>query len=229
MAAESPAANEARSYEKSDRWAFVPFTHVSVPLGAGGIVSTPEDLLAFSEALFSGKVVPSAQLAQMKTITDGYGMGLFEVPFYDHKALGHTGGIDGFSSLLAHFPESGVSYAFISNGQQFNSNDVAIAVLSAVFNKPYDIPEFAESLPAEALGVYLGTYASVAVPLKITVTQKGVTLMAQATGQGAFALEPTKTPHLFKFDPAGLTMEFNPDKAEMTLRQGGGVFAFKRE
>ncbi len=229
MAAETSATAEARSYEKTDSWTFVPFTHVSVPLGAGGIVSTTEDLLAFSDALFSGKVIPHAQLEQMKSIKGGFGLGLFEVPFYEHKAFGHTGGIDGFASVFAHFPESGISYAFISNGQQINPNEVSIAVLSAIFNKPYDLPEFVDALPEEALGVYLGTYASSAVPLKITVTQKGRTLMAQATGQSSFALEPTKTPHLFKFDAAGLTMEFNPDNAEMTLRQGGGEFVFKRE
>src|SRR5690606_20356314 len=141
-------------------WTFVPFTHVSVPLGAGGIVSTAEDLLIFSQALVSRKLVPKAEWEQMKTIKNGYGLELFEVPFYEHKAFGHTGGIDGFASVFAYFPESDISYAFISNGQQINPNEVSIAVLSAIFNTPYDLPEFVEALPEEALGVYLGTYAS---------------------------------------------------------------------
>lgn len=229
LSAESPAANEARSYEYSNGWTFVPFTHVSVPMGAGGMVSTAEDLLVFLKALFGGKIVSEALLAQMKTTKGGFGMGLFEIPFYEHKGFGHTGGIDGFASVFAHFPDSGISYAFISNGHSYNTNDVSIAVLSAVFDKPYDIPQFVPALPAEALSVYLGTYSSSGFPLKITVTQKGATLIAQATGQPSFPLEPTIMPHVFKFDSAGLSLEFNPEKQEMTLKQGGGVYVLQRE
>ena len=40
----------------------------------------------------------------MKLTQDGYGMGLFPMPFYNKKSFGHTGGIDGFSSLFGYFP-----------------------------------------------------------------------------------------------------------------------------
>src|SRR5690606_27175224 len=141
-------------------WTFVPFTHVSVPLGAGGIVSTAEDLLIFSQALGSKKLVPKAELEQMKTIKNGFGLGLFEVPFYEHKAFGHTGGIYGFALVFAYFPDSDISYAFISDVQQILPNEVSIAVLCAIFSTSYDLPAFVEALPGEALGVYLGTDAS---------------------------------------------------------------------
>jgi hypothetical protein len=33
----------------------------------------------------------------------------------------------------------------------------------------------------------------------------------------------------FKFDPAGIIMVFNPDKNEMTLKQGGENVVFTKE
>ena len=58
----------------------------------------------FIENLFNGKLVLSSSLEQMKTLKDNYGMGMFQVPFYDKKGYGHTGGIDGFLSVLYYFP-----------------------------------------------------------------------------------------------------------------------------
>ena len=66
------------------------------------------------------------------------------------------------------------------------------------------------------------------MPLKITVTTDGKSLMAQATNQSAFPLDG-KGNHVFSFDQAGIVMEFNPMKNEFTLKQGGGTFLFKKE
>lgn len=52
--------------------------------------------------------------------------------------------------------------------------------------------------------------------------------MAQATGQPAFPLEATEKDK-FKFDQAGVVIEFNPIEKTMVLKQGGGQFAFVKE
>jgi Zn-dependent M28 family amino/carboxypeptidase len=81
---------------------------------------------------------------------------------------------------------------------------------------------------AAALDRYVGTYASAQIPLKITFTKEGTTLKAQATGQSAFALEPVSQ-GVFKFDEAGIRVEFSPDQPTFRLKQGGGDFEFKKE
>ena len=53
-------------------------------------------------------------------------------------------------------------------------------------------------------------------------------MLAQATGQPSFPLEATAV-NVFKFDQAGVVMEFNADKKEMTLKQGGKDYLFKKE
>jgi CubicO group peptidase (beta-lactamase class C family) len=114
-----------------EKWNAEAETDISIPIGAGGIVSTPTDLTKFSDALFGGKLLKTESLEIMKTIKDQYGIGLFQIPFFDKKGYGHTGGIDGFTSVFIHFSDENISYALISNGTNFNNNDISIAVLSA--------------------------------------------------------------------------------------------------
>src|SRR5690606_26842928 len=60
-----PGQNEASSYQpRPDGWELMPATNLKIPLGAGGMVSTPEELNIFFEALFSGEVVSEASLAE---------------------------------------------------------------------------------------------------------------------------------------------------------------------
>lgn len=220
---------ECKSYSYIETWRAESETDISIPLGAGGIVSTPGDLVKFSDALFSGKLLKEESLELMTTIRDFYGMGLFQLPFYDKTGYGHTGGIDGFSSIFSYFPDGDISYALTSNGTNFNNNSISITVLSAVYDKPYEIPEFSTyDLTSEDLDKYLGVYSSAAFPLKITITKENKTLIAQATGQSSFPLEATEKDK-FKFDQAGIVLEFDPAERTMLLKQGGGQFTFTKE
>ena len=225
----NPSGNECKSYRFQDTWKVEPETDISIPLGAGGIVSTAADLTRFSDALFGGRLPGSQSLDMMKTIIGQFGMGLFQIPFYDRTGYGHTGGIDGFSSVFAFFGDGNISYALTSNGTNFNNNNISIAVLSVLYNRPYDIPVFsAYHVSPEELDSYLGVYVSARIPIKITITRENNTLIGQGTGQPSFPLEPSGK-DVFKFDQAGVVMEFNPANGTMILKQGGGQFEFKRE
>jgi CubicO group peptidase (beta-lactamase class C family) len=221
--------NECKSYNFEGSWKIEPETDFTVPLGAGAIIATPTDLTKFADALFNGKLLTSESLELMKTIKDGYGMGLFQFPFYKLTGYGHTGGIDGFNSVYSYFIDDKISYAFTSNGSNFNTNDISIAVLSAVFNKPYEIPILTTfNLTTEDLDKYLGVYKSKQITLKIIITKDGNSLIAKGTGQPAFTLEATAKDK-FKFDQAGAKFEFNPTEKTMILFQGGGEIKFTKE
>ncbi len=223
------AKNECASYRFSGKWELEKETNSSVSLGAGGIVSTTEDLLFFISNLFAGKIINTASLEQMTKLEDGYGMGIFPVPFYDKKGFGHTGGIDGFSSFLYIFPEEKISIALTSNGSRFNNNDIAIAALSDCFDKPFTLPSFyAVELTSADLDKYLGSYANPEIPIKISITKDFLSLIAQATGQPSFTLELIGKDS-FEFSPAGVEIQFIPQKNLLILKQGGGEFSFKRE
>ena len=221
--------NECYSYSFNNGWVKESETNTSIPMGAGGIVSTSSDLIKFIEALFSGKIISEKSLDQMTALKDHFGMGIFQIPFGEMKGLGHSGAIDGFSSMLMYFPEKKVSFALISNGDNYNNNAISIAVLSAVFNKPYDIPDFREYVVTSAdLEKYLGVYSTKELPLKLTVTKDGDTLIVQATGQQQLPLE-ARSKDVFAFDRAGIVLEFNPEMKTVLLKQGGGQFTFTKE
>jgi len=218
--------NEAKSYMYAGKWIPQDETDPSVPLGAGGIVSNPSDLSKFSYLLFSGKILKNQSLEKMKKINGQYGLGIFTIPFYQRTAFGHTGGIDGFSSIFAHFTDDEVSYALNSNGTNFNNNDITIAVLSAVFDKPYEIPTFSsyDYLPKD-LKELLGSYSSEEIPLIIEVTMEGSILIIQVTGQPRISLEAVEKNN-FKSDIVGVEIEFKPEKNSFILRQNGAKIKF---
>jgi CubicO group peptidase (beta-lactamase class C family) len=221
--------NECYSYKYNGEWVKEAETDMSIPRGAGAIVSTPTDLTRFIESLFAGKIITETSLKQMTTLQNNIGLGIFQFPFDDKKCMGHGGGIDGFSSMLVYIPEDKVSVALTTNGLNYNSNNIVIAALKSVYGKPFEIPSLTSlKLNADDLIPLLGTYVSAQLPLKITITNNGSTLIAQATGQSAFPLEATAINH-FKSDMANLTMEFDPLTKSMILKQGGGVFKFVKE
>ncbi|SMD42630.1 CubicO group peptidase, beta-lactamase class C family [Aquiflexum balticum DSM 16537] len=225
----STADNEAFSYKFTDKWVKEADTDMSIPLGAGAIVSTTEDLTKFIEGLFAGKIISQSSLNLMQEMKDNFGRGLFKIPFYDKLSYGHTGGIDEFKSMLSYFPEEKFSFAMSVNGGTFDPNQAAIAALSAYFGKDYGIPVFKNiTLTTEELERYLGIYSSPSFPLKITISKENNTLVGQATGQPSFVLEAEGN-HTFSFSRAGLTLEFNLETEEMTLKQGGGIFVLQKE
>ncbi|WP_026421889.1 serine hydrolase domain-containing protein [Actinokineospora inagensis] len=77
----------------------------STEWAAGGIVSTAEEWARFQSALLSGKLLPPAQLAEMRTTVEEtpgspnrYGLGLEQVTTPCGTVWGHTGSVPGYST-----------------------------------------------------------------------------------------------------------------------------------
>ena len=229
--------NQANSYtHNAEGWLPATVTDTSIPHGAGAIISTPTEVAKFLSSLLTGKLVSADSLTKMKELNEGFGRGLFQFPFYDKRAYGHNGGIDGFSSLAGHFEADDLAFALTSNGMNYAINDISIAILSIYYDLPYDIPDFDQKpieLSEKDLVKYEGLYASQEMPLKITLKVNDGHLTAQATGQGAFNLTPYSTSE-FRFDQAGIIMIFETDGKKVDyktfqMKQGGGSFKFTRE
>jgi D-alanyl-D-alanine carboxypeptidase len=95
---------------------------MNTPGAAGALCSTVPDLLSWTTALRSGRVVPAASYQAMATsglLNDGsatgYGFALDVAPLGEHSRVAHTGGINGFSTVMAHYPESGLDIVVLSN------------------------------------------------------------------------------------------------------------------
>ncbi len=220
--------NEARSYMYAGKWIKQDETDPSIPLGAGGIVSNPIDLVKFSYLLFNGKILKEESLKKMKKMNGQFALGLFDIPFYNKNGFGHTGGIDGFSSVFSAFTDDDIYYALNSNGTNFNNNDISIAVLSEVFEKPYKIPVFSNfEVNHRDLMKLIGSYSSKQIPLIIQVSVENNVLIIQATGQPKISLDAIEK-NLFKSEVVGAELEFVPDENSFILKQNGAKIKFEK-
>ena len=222
--------NQAKSYKCTNgTYQASDETDMSIPIGAGNMISTPRDLLNFILALEQGKLVKKQSLEKMKTFTDGYGFGLTKVPFGKYWGYGHNGGIDEFRSVLYYFPDLKIAAAFSVNQSDMNINEISVKLLETAAGHDFEMPDFKTFNIAESeLQKFAGKYASPGIPVKFNIFIQDNKLMAQATGQGAFPLDAVSGTK-FKFDPAGITVEFFPEKNQFVIMQGGEKDTFTKE
>ena len=166
----------------------------------------------------------------MKTMVEGYGLGLFSIPWKEDVGYGHTGGIDGFQSVLAYFPEHKVYIAFCGNGIKLARNEIVLTALGMYFKETTVIPDLSskESLLIKDVMQYVGKYKSADIDLEIEISGSNGVLSAQATGQSIFPLT-AEDENTFIFKPAGITMRFDLNTSSFILEQGGGKFVFQKK
>ena len=220
--------NEAFSYSFISDWKQESDIHLSIPGGAGAIISTPNDLTKFIQALFDGKIVSKESLEQMKP-RDKYGLGINLYPIGGKTFYGHSGGMDGFRSLLLYLPEEKLSLAYTSNGVNYPLNNIVSGVFDIYWNKPFEIPTFETvAVSPEVLDKYVGVYSSPEVPFKLTITRDKSTLVAQPTGQPASSLEAIAQ-NKFKLESRGVVLEFDAANTQLTFNRGGRDTVFTKE
>jgi CubicO group peptidase (beta-lactamase class C family) len=226
--------NEALTYiHFGGDWKQVSETHPSILFSAGAIVSTPNDLAKFIQALFDGKIVSKESLEQMKTMRDGEGLGMVTFAFAGKTFYGHTGGADNYGAWLAYLPEEKLAVAYTTNAKVFPVKDIVSGVMDIYYNKPFQIPAFESiAVSTEVLDKYVGVYSIPGTPAKFTITRDGATLYAQPPGAGsAVPLEATAQDK-FKIDngtPAGIVIEFDAAKNQMTIKRNGGERVLTKE
>lgn len=218
---------ECYSYYFSDKWEKSSEGSMSVPLGAGAIVSNPTDLTIFIEKLFQGKIISPESLKRMTEIKDKYGMGIFELPFYDKKGFVHRGQIDSFSSVLSYFPNEKIAIAITTNGAIYDKKKILIAVLSNYFDKPYKIKFESFEPNQNQLNEYVGDYKSSDYSKIISITKNNKRLFANLSNQSPFLIEPVE---INKFENIweGNKIEFTSNN-EMIFYEYGFKYKFSKK
>jgi CubicO group peptidase (beta-lactamase class C family) len=202
------------------------YIDMSIPLSAGGLYSTTEDLLRWEQGLMGGKLLSAASLQKMTTpFKSDYAFGLAVHTANGHKVIEHNGGIEGFNTALAYYPEDKLTVVVLANlnggaPESIASNLAALARGEKVV-LPSERKEIAVS-PA-ILEKYVGTY-ELMPNFDIVVTLEGSQLMSQATGQSKFPLfAESETKFFLKVVDAEVEF-FKNDKGDVThliLHQGG--------
>lgn len=91
--------------------------------GAGNLYSTAHDLFFWTEALHSGKILSAPFYREMTNLvilpenSSGldYGLGLLNTSFKGKKVIGHSGGLDGWSSDAIYFPSEKMVVIALAN------------------------------------------------------------------------------------------------------------------
>ena len=222
--------NESLTYlNVGDDWKQLPETHPSILFGGGAIVSTPNGLARFIQALFDGKIVSKENLNLMKTIRDGDGLGMEPFTFAGKTFYGHAGGGDNYGSWLAYEPEEKLAVAYMTNAKVHPVKDIVSGVIDIYYNKPFEIPAFETIVVSpEILDKYVGVYSSPDALVKFTITRQGATLFVQPDSQSAAALEATAED---KFQLAGgrIVFEFDAAKKQMIHKRGGPERVFTKK
>jgi CubicO group peptidase (beta-lactamase class C family) len=202
------------------------YIDMSIPFSAGALYSTTEDLLRWEQGLMGGKLLSAASLAKMTTpFKNDYAFGLAVHAVNGHKVIEHGGGIEGFNTDIAYYPEDKLTVVVLANLNGGVPETIANALAQVAHGEKVVLPSERKEITVSpaVLGAYVGTY-QLTPDFAIVVTFEGVQLMAQATGQPKFPLfAESETKFFLKVVDAEVEF-FKNEKGEVThliLHQGG--------
>ena len=202
------------------------YIDMTIPFSAGGLYSTTHDLLQWEHALFSGKLLSSESLKKMTTpFKNNYACGLMVQTNKGHSVIEHGGGIDGFVTMLAYYPDDKLIVVVLSNLGTEAAPEIAKSLAAIAHDEKVILPSEREEVPVppDTLTKYVGTY-ELSPKFSVVITLEGNQLMAQATDQPKFPIFPeSETKFFYKVVDAQLEF-FKNDQGQTThlvLHQGG--------
>jgi CubicO group peptidase (beta-lactamase class C family) len=202
------------------------YIDMSIPFSAGSLYSTTEDLLRWEQGLMGGKLLSAASLAKMTTpFKNDYAFGLAVHAVSGHKVIEHGGGIEGFNTEIAYYPEDKLTVVVLANLNGGVPETIANALAQVAHGEKGVLPSERKEITVSptVLGAYVGTY-QLTPDFAIVVTLEGGQLMEQATGQPKFPLfAESETKFFLKVVDAEVEF-FKNEKGEVThliLHQGG--------
>jgi CubicO group peptidase (beta-lactamase class C family) len=201
--------------------------HPTIRFAAGSIVSTTADMAKFMKALFDGKLISPESLETMKTQREGEGMGMAAFTWEGRTFYGESGGDATTGAWVAYLPEEKLAIAYATNAKVYSVSEIMKGVAAIYYNRPFEIPAFEKiEVSPETLEKYIGVYVS--PPARFTITREGSTLHVQPASASKPAPMEAKSETVFQITK-GVTMEFDTEKGQMTLKRPQGERVFTRE
>lgn len=175
------------------------------PFAGGGLCATAGDLLAWQAALDQGKALAPESIRMMRapTILAGgaaidYGLGTRLGQLEGHSVVGHTGGGQGFSTVLVRFPKDDLTLVVLTTTSATEARIVAARLARRLLGLPAFAPmdlQVPASLARAISGRWLGDYgaarirpASDATRIVAELGESGRTLPFAFRGGATFAV-----------------------------------------
>jgi CubicO group peptidase (beta-lactamase class C family) len=222
--------NRAEGYVRQGGQFFnASYMDMTLPYSAGALYSTTGDLLLWDQALYAEKLVPRKALDEIFTpFKSNYGYGWNISKQFDHREISHGGGIYGFATEIARYPDDKLTVIVLSNVQGAPAGKIANDLAAIYFGAKYEIPKTRVEIHVDPkiLEKYVGDYQLAAPKILLTFTLENGRLFAQIAGQSKFALSAESETVFFSRD-APVEITFNKDSTGrttgMTFKQGGAT------
>lgn len=175
------------------------YIDMTVPYAAGAMYSTVGDLLRWQRGLFGKKLLSEASLAKMTTPgMNDYGFGVGVTNKAGLKQIRHGGGINGFNTDMAYYPDGDYVVIVLSNVNGGGPGYILDKFAQSLRGEPVVLPSErkAISVPKKTLEKYVGTYQlHPGFDLKFFI--RGDQLISQATGQDEVPLAAESATRFF--------------------------------
>ena len=209
------------------------YIDMTIPFSAGALYSTTHDLLLWEQALYGGKVLSAASLKKMTTpYKESYGCGLAITTAKGHLQYEHGGGIEGFNTEMAYYPDDKLTVIVLANLNGGAPGDIAKKLAAVVHGETVVLQSERKEIKVahEILAKYVGGY-ELAPGIFITMSLDGDKFLTQLTGQPKFEVfAETEKDFFLKVVDAQLTFEMDGQGkvTDVVLHQAGRDQTAKR-
>lgn len=202
------------------------YIDMTIPFSAGALYSTTHDLLLWEQGLYGGKVLSAASLKKMTTpYKENYGCGLMIHTVKGHLQYEHGGGIEGFNTEMAYYPDDKLTVIVLANLNGGAPGDIAgkLAALAHGEKVVLQSERKETQVSSDVLAKYVGTY-ELTPTIFITMSLDGDHFFTQLTGQQKLEVFPeSETTFFLKVVDAQLTFETDTQGkvTDVVLHQNG--------
>jgi len=202
------------------------YIDMTIPLSAGALYSTTEDLLRWEQGLFEGKLISPASLKKMTTpFKNGYGFGLGIRVVNGQEQIDHGGGIEGFNTMLAYYPAEKLTVVVLANLNGAAPGEIAADLHTIAEGRTVVLTSERKvvKIDPKIFDGYVGSY-QLAPNFILKIMREGSRFITQATGQGQVEIFPEGDHDFFaKVVNAQITFVTNSQgrATELILHQGG--------
>jgi len=202
------------------------YTDMTVPFAAGALYSTTEDLLRWEKGLYGGKLLKPDSLVMMTTpFKNNYAFGLEVRTVNGHKVINHGGGIQGFNTMVAYYPDDMLEVIVLSNINGAAPQDLSTKLAAVVHGEKVILSSERKQIQVnpKVFDGYTGRYQLMPSVI-VTVTREGDHLFSQLNAQPKSEIFPeADNDYFMKTVDAQITFVIDSQgrATELILHQNG--------
>ncbi|MGB3480467.1 MAG: serine hydrolase [bacterium] len=193
------------------------YTNVGRSSGAGGLLSTVEDMYLWDRALYTEKLTTKDSLEKIFTpFRHNYGYGWFIGKYLNRKMVNHGGRSLGFVADIMRFIDDDTCVIILSNYDYISLPTISKTLAAIAFGEKYELPKQPIAIELNnILDEYVGAY-QFQPHIIITITKEDGRLFGQMSRQAKIQIWPESETEFFSKIPDWRITFINDKKGKIT-------------